>query len=301
MPLELAEELWGQLGFPHTADDDVAFTKNDVEALKHDRRAGLARASSSPTRRPRWSAPGAAASRGSRSGRPSLLGGLALADDHPERAARASWSRRSRRGSGSCRTTSGGDTSSAPRSGCCHTVEADDAGQRMAVAFTDIVGYTSQSKNLTEAELVDLVETFEDETTRAVTAIGGPGDQDHRRRGPLRRRLAPGAGRGRAGAHRRRARTTRTPSRGSAPASRTATSPRRLGDVFGPTVNIASRLTSIARPGTVLVDRGAFDALTGRATSRPGHRRPTAPRSPSCSTGPPRSSPTSRRTPSTRT
>jgi adenylate cyclase len=37
----------------------------------------------------------------------------------------------------------------------------------------------------------------------------------------------------------------------------------RLGDVFGPTVNIASRLTSVARPGAVLVDRGAHDALTG--------------------------------------
>ncbi len=35
----------------------------------------------------------------------------------------------------------------------------------------------------------------------------------------------------------------------------------RLGDVLGPTVNIASRLTSLARPGTVLVDRGAHDAL----------------------------------------
>jgi adenylate cyclase len=29
----------------------------------------------------------------------------------------------------------------------------------------------------------------------------------------------------------------------------------RLGDVFGPVVNIASRLTSIARPGTVLIHR----------------------------------------------
>jgi adenylate cyclase len=38
----------------------------------------------------------------------------------------------------------------------------------------------------------------------------------------------------------------------------------RLGDVFGPTVNVASRLTSIARPGAVLVDRGAFDRLTGK-------------------------------------
>jgi len=35
----------------------------------------------------------------------------------------------------------------------------------------------------------------------------------------------------------------------------------RLGDVFGPTVNIASRLTSLSRPGKVLVDKGMRDAL----------------------------------------
>jgi adenylate cyclase len=29
----------------------------------------------------------------------------------------------------------------------------------------------------------------------------------------------------------------------------------RLGDVYSPVVNLASRLTSIARPGTLLVDR----------------------------------------------
>jgi adenylate cyclase len=38
----------------------------------------------------------------------------------------------------------------------------------------------------------------------------------------------------------------------------------RLGDVFGPTVNIAARLTSVARPGTVLVDRGVYEELSGR-------------------------------------
>ena len=38
----------------------------------------------------------------------------------------------------------------------------------------------------------------------------------------------------------------------------------RLGDVYGPVVNIAARLTSVARPGTVLVDRGAYEALSGR-------------------------------------
>ena len=33
--------------------------------------------------------------------------------------------------------------------------------------------------------------------------------------------------------------------------------------MFGPTVNIASRLTSLARPGTVVLDDGAHEALTG--------------------------------------
>jgi adenylate cyclase len=37
----------------------------------------------------------------------------------------------------------------------------------------------------------------------------------------------------------------------------------RLGDVYGPIVNIASRLTSVARPGSVLVDRGAYEVLSG--------------------------------------
>ena len=35
----------------------------------------------------------------------------------------------------------------------------------------------------------------------------------------------------------------------------------RLGDVFGQTVNIASRLTSVARTDSVLVDEGLHEAL----------------------------------------
>ena len=37
----------------------------------------------------------------------------------------------------------------------------------------------------------------------------------------------------------------------------------RLGDVFGPVVNVAARLTSLARPGRVLVDRAMHDELAG--------------------------------------
>jgi adenylate cyclase len=35
----------------------------------------------------------------------------------------------------------------------------------------------------------------------------------------------------------------------------------RLGDVYGEPANVASRLTSLARPGSVLVDRHLADAL----------------------------------------
>ena len=37
----------------------------------------------------------------------------------------------------------------------------------------------------------------------------------------------------------------------------------RLGDVYSPVVNLASRLTSIARPGTLLVDRDLARQLRG--------------------------------------
>lgn len=49
----------------------------------------------------------------------------------------------------------------------------------------------------------------------------------------------------------------------------------RAGDWFGRPVNLASRLTNIARPGTVLADQAVFEALggTGFAWSYAGSRR----------------------------
>jgi adenylate cyclase len=37
----------------------------------------------------------------------------------------------------------------------------------------------------------------------------------------------------------------------------------RTGDYYGRTVNLASRITAVARPGSVLVDREARDAASG--------------------------------------
>jgi adenylate cyclase len=39
----------------------------------------------------------------------------------------------------------------------------------------------------------------------------------------------------------------------------------RFGDVFGPSVNLASRLTEIAEPATVLMDRQTAALLAGDA------------------------------------
>ena len=41
----------------------------------------------------------------------------------------------------------------------------------------------------------------------------------------------------------------------------------RYGDVFGPTVNLAARMESVARPGAVLVDSDTADAV---AQAMPG-------------------------------
>ena len=132
----------------------------------------------------------------------------------------------------------------------------------MAVCFVDIVGYTSRSKELDETELVAWVEQFEHRCTDVVVEHGGRiiktlGDavlfvsDDPVAAAEIALTLtALGA------------RDDDTFPSVRAGLAYGEVVPR-LGDVFGPTVNIASRLTSVARPGTVLVDDGAAEALSG--------------------------------------
>ncbi len=259
VPLELAEQLWGQLGFPHASDDDVAFAENDVVALRRtaelvalgilepDSQSALVRTwGRSYARLAEWQV--------------GLLAGIALADDDPagrldelvrtvlphvEELQSYVWRRH---------------LLSAARRLLPHAAAGEDVEVTMAVGFVDIVGYTTQSRNLSERELVDLVERFEDETTRLVVEAGGRviktiGDEvlfvaDEPRTGVAVALDLTGRGEdGNDAFPRVRAGVAYGP----------VTS--RLGDVFGPTVNIAARLTSVARPGTVLVDAGAHEVL----------------------------------------
>jgi adenylate cyclase len=262
MPIDVAEELWQQLGFPHASDDDVAFTKEDLKALQRtnelislgiltpESQAALVRTwGRSFARLAEWQV--------------SLLAELAIEDEDPqgrlselmdvvlprvEKLQAYIWRRHLE--------------SAASRLLSQVADEGPGTTSTMAVGFVDIVGYTGRSKTLSDAELVEWVEYFENEMTRTVVDLGGRviktigdevlfvaddpvaaaevalivterGEDDDDKFPRVRAGIAYGE------------------------------VVSRLGDVYGPQVNIAARLTSVARPGSVLVDRGAYEALSG--------------------------------------
>ena len=261
--LEVAVRLWHLMGFAQTDDEEVAFTPADVEALRQawdlvelgilspERQAALVRTwGRSFARLAEWQT--------------TLLSSVAL--ESPDAAADPA------------------ETFTALTEQVLPRVEAlqsyvwrrhlASAGGRLlavadpaapsrptAVVFVDIVGYTSRSKSLTEAELVAWIEQFEGETTDLVTGVNGRiikniGDE------VLFVVDDPAAATAVALEMTRRG----SDPEDAYPEVRAGLAygevVLRLGDVFGPTVNIASRLTSIARPGSVLIDRGAHEALS---------------------------------------
>ena len=259
VPLDLAVTLWHQLGFPHRDDDDVAFAESDVEALRLSAdlvELGILPAESQAALVRTWGRSYARLAEW----QTTLLAGLAVEGEDP--ASRL--------------TSLAGDV--LPRvealqtyvwrrhlaSAAQHLLE--DAGAlartetRLAVCFVDIVGYTTQSRSLDGAELVAWVDRFEHDTTALVVDHGGQviktiGDE------VLFTVADPTAAVD--VAHTLTARGDD----GDDPFPRVRAGiahgavVRRLGDVFGSTVNAASRLTSAARPGSVLVDAGVHEAL----------------------------------------
>jgi adenylate cyclase len=146
--------------------------------------------------------------------------------------------------------------------------------RRQVVGFADMVGFTSLTRRSTEAELVAVVDRFDavvaevvaDNHGRIVKMLGdevlfvadSPTDAAEIALTLLERAdAAEGVPTLRAGLALGRVLN-------------------RFGDVYGSVVNIASRLASIARPGTVLVDRELADTLADAAGYTIRHRRPTS-------------------------
>jgi adenylate cyclase len=129
------------------------------------------------------------------------------------------------------------------------------ANAPVVVGFADLVGFTELTRQATPDELAALVERFE---AYATGCVGEHGGRVVKTLGDEVLFTADGAANGAEIAlalaeHMDEVRVG------------VAYGPvlPRLGDVFGPTVNIASRLTGLAFPATVLADREAAAALRG--------------------------------------
>ena len=139
------------------------------------RRADLPRHPHRPTRRRRWCAPGGAASPGSPSGRSACSPGMALEGDDPRQRLDELMDQvlPERRGAAGLHLAPPPRERRQPAARRGQASTASATTSTLAVGFVDIVGYTGQSKSLTDHELVDWVEYFEDEMTRLVVEHGG--------------------------------------------------------------------------------------------------------------------------------
>ena len=149
---------------------------------------------------------------------------------------------------------------------------AEVASNALVVGFADLVGYTRLTRTLTETELDGLIERFESMAASVVATAAGRvvktlGDEvlfvaDD----PL---AAAAIGLGLLDA---------VDADGDLPDLRIGMAMgnvrSRFGDVYGPVVNIASRLTSAAKPGTIRVDRELATALAGTPGLHLRRRRP---------------------------
>lgn len=122
----------------------------------------------------------------------------------------------------------------------------------LSVGFADMVGFTRLSRRLPENELARLVQRFEAVSADVVAASGGRlvktvGDEVL-----FVTARATDAADIAVRLHETHAEDDSAPEMRIGVATGQVLS--RMGDVFGTTVNLASRLTAIARPGTTLVD-----------------------------------------------
>jgi adenylate cyclase len=270
MPPDSFRRLWHALGFSEAAEDDVLFTDDDVAALRAlsdlvdagfvapGTEASFARALAQPLARlADWQTTlltGALArDRDGRTDRPGTTPGdvppaadalLSLLRDVQDYV----WRRHL-----------AAAVDRAP------TSPAGGEERELAVGFADLVGYTTRTRGMSGAELGVMVEDFE-ATAAEVVARGGGRVVKTVGDGVLFTAADPAAAAEiglslpeRWGA------VDRPPLRVGLAHGRVLT---RLGDVYSSVVNLASRLTTVARAGSVLVDR----ELAARLRQHPGYQ-----------------------------
>ena len=256
---DIAKQRWRALGFPEADDDDVAFTHADVEALRltqelvelgiiepDTEQAFIRTIGRSFARLAEWQVRAFLGSMASGSQDEMAAGDLAeLEKVVPlgEKVQAYVWRRHLVNAASRLLLTDSDDVDASP----------------MVVGFADIVGYTSRSRKMTRQELTDMVERFEEVTAGLITDHHGHvvktiGDEvlfvvdDARQAALLALELLD-----------------QHEADEEFPQVRIGMAHgnvlNHMGDVFGPVVNVASRLTSVARPGSAVIDREMADLL----------------------------------------
>ncbi|WP_028266487.1 adenylate/guanylate cyclase domain-containing protein [Arthrobacter sp. MA-N2] len=272
-----ARKLWRALGFPNFGDQDVAFTERDLAALStildlvragkltEEAAISVTRAIGQMTdRMVVWQVEALIEDMVVQQGIPDAVARKQLVNELPnlvdamEEILLYSWRRQMNAGVQrlAVRAEAGLQASEAGREG-----DEDDAPLPLAraVGFADLVSYTSLSRRMNEKTLAQLVQRFENKCAEIISIGGGRlvktvGDE------VLYIAETPAAG-----AEISLALAQAFTEDEILPEARVAMVwgriLSRLGDIYGPTVNLAARLTALAEPGTVLVDEMTAGAL----------------------------------------
>jgi adenylate cyclase len=272
-----ARKLWRALGFPNLGDEDVAFTEKDQEALStvvdlvrsgkltEEAAISVTRSIGQMTdRMVVWQIEALVEDMVHQQGVPDAVARKRLVNELPslvdalEKVLLYSWRRQLNAGVQrlALRAEAGLQASEEGREG-----DEDDAPLPLAraVGFADLVSYTSLSRRMNEKTLAQLVQRFENKCAEIISVGGGRlvktvGDE------VLYIAETPAAG-----AEISLALAQAFTEDEILPEARVAMVwgriISRLGDIYGPTVNLAARLTALADPGTVLVDSMTAAAL----------------------------------------
>lgn len=148
--------------------------------------------------------------------------------------------------------------------GGADTAEAEES-QVATVGFADLVSFTRLARQLDDAELSSVVKSFESESA---DIIHGANARLVKTLGDEVMFVAPDAASAAEVAlalHRTHAQNPELPQIRVGLA--TGAVLNRMGDVFGVTVNRASRFTALARPGTTVLDSATAEALAATEDS----------------------------------